>query len=478
LAAENATLRRELDEMKARIAELEAELRRHSGTSGKPPSSDTLAQRAEQNQERLSRAERRRRARAVAKQLMKKVKRRPGKQPGVAGQTLTMVDDPDEVVVHAPEVCAGCGASLAAAATISVERRQVFDLPEIRAKVTEHRAETRVCSCGHATSGAFPVEARSPACYGPSIRALGAYLMGRQHFPVKRAAELLSDVVGVPVSTGFLAGVIPEAADGLGGFLERLRELLRAAEVLHADETGARIAGVRYWFHTVSDALLTYLDCHPKRGLAAFTDMGVLDVFCGVLISDGWKPYWSLQHCSHALCGAHVLRDLAAVAEVDSQAGWANAMADLLVEAKLACDQARDEGLSTLPAGKLKALRRRYTMIVHSGWAANPDPGRKRNRLERESYNLLRRLENQRDELCRSWVDLAVDFDNNEAERSLRMLKLQQKISGCFRTLEGAKAFCALRSYTQTAMKQGVNVLDALRRLFEGDPWMAAIAGP
>lgn len=478
MAAENARLRCELDEIKARVTELEAELRRHSGNSGKPPSSDSLTQRAGQNEERLSRAERRRRARAVAKQLMKKVKRRPGKQPGVAGKTLTMVDDPDEVVVHGPEVCAGCGESLAGAAVASVERRQVFDLPEIRAKVTEHRAETRVCACGQVTTGVFPDEARSAACYGPAIRALGVYLMGRQHIPVKRAAELLSDVVGVPVSTGFLAGVIPEAAEGLGGFLERLRQLLREAEVVHADETGARIAGVRYWFHTVSDALLTYLDCHPKRGLDAFTDIGVLDVFGGVLVSDGWKPYWSLKHCSHALCSAHVLRDLAAVAEVDCQAGWANAMADLLVQAKLACDEAREQRLSALPAGKLKALRRRYTMIVNSGFAANPDPGRKRNKLEREAFNLLRRLDNQRDELCRSWADLRVCFDNNEAERSLRMLKLQQKISGCFRTLEGAQAFCALRSYIQTAMKQGVNVFDALRRLFEGDPWMPALPGP
>jgi transposase len=464
--------------LRCRVAELEAELRGHSGNSGKPPSSDTLTQRAEQMEERLSRAERRRRARAVAKQLMKKVKRRPGKQPGEAGKTLVMVDYPDEIFVHAPDLCGGCGASLADAAVASVERRQVFDLPEVRAKVTEHRSETRLCACGHATTGEFPIEARSAACYGPAIRALAAYLMGRQHLPVKRAAELLSDVVGVPVSTGFLAGIIPEAADGLAGFLDRLKELLREAEVLHADETGARIAGVRYWFHTVADELLTYLDCHPKRGVQAFEAMGVLDVFCGVLVTDGWKPYWSLEHASHALCSAHVLRDLAAVAEVDAQSGWANAMADLLVEAKLACDAARADGLAVLPAAKLKALRRRYSMILARAWAANPDPGRKRTKLEREAYNLLRRLESQRDELCRSWTDLKIPFDNNEAERSLRMLKLQQKISGCFRTIQGAEAFCALRSYIQTAMKQHVNVLDALRRLFEGDPWMPAVAGP
>ena len=489
LRGENGELRAEIGELRdqvvaltARIAELEHELSRHSGNSGKPPSSDSLGQRAAQNEERLSRAERRRRAREAAKKLTERAepKRRPGKQPGDAGTTLEMRDDPDDVVVHAPPWCGGCGAGLAHAEVIAVERRQVFDLPKVTVKVTEYRAETRLCRCGVATTGVFPPEARGPACYGPAVRALAAYLMGRQHLPVARTAEMLSDVLGVPVSTGFLAGVIPEAAGGLGGFLERLKQLLRESDVVHADETGARIAGVRRWFHTVANAALTLLDCHTARGVDAYVDMGVLGDFDGVLVSDGYRSYWAIPDAAfdHALCSAHLLRDLTEVGELGGQAGWTTAMTDVLLDAKAAADEARAQGWTSLSDAQLKVFRRRYTMALNAGRAANPDLGRPRTKLERKPTNLLTRLEKQRHEVCRSWIDLRVPFTNNIAEQALRMAKLQQKISGCFRTEPGAKAFCAVRSYLQTAAKQRVNRFDALIRLFEGDPWMPAEAGP
>jgi len=483
LRAENAGLGERVEALSARVAELEHELSRHSGNSGKPPSSDNLGQRAAQNEERLSRAERRRRAREAAKKLTGRAdepKRRPGKQPGGAGSTLEMRDDPDDVEVHAPPCCGRCGAGLADAEVIAIERRQVFDLPKVTVKVTEHRAETRRCRCGATTTGVFPPQARGPACYGPAVRALAAYLMGRQHLPVARTAEMLSDVLGVPVSTGFLAGVIPEAAGGLAGFLERCKQLLRHAEVVHADETGARIAGIRRWFHTVANAALTLLDCHTARGVDAYVDMGVLTDFRGVLVSDGYRSYWAIPDAAfdHALCGAHLLRDLTEVGELPGQVGWTTAMTDVLLDAKAAADQARATGATSLSDGQLKVFRRRYTMALNAGWAANPDLGRPRTKLERKPTNLLKRLANQRHEVCRSWVDLRVPFTNNTAEQALRMAKLQQKISGCFRTEPGAKAFCAVRSYLQTAAKQQVNRFDALVRLFEGDPWMPAAAGP
>jgi transposase len=482
LRAENGELREQMVALTARVAELEHELSRHSGNSGKPPSSDNLTQRAAQNEERLSRAERRRRAREAAKKLTERgePKRRPGKQPGDPGTTLERRDDPDEVVVHAPPCCGVCGAGLAHAEVIAVERRQVFDLPTVIVKVTEYRAETRLCRCGAATTGVFPPEARGPACYGPAVRALAAYLMGRQHLPVARTAELLSDVLGVPVSTGFLAGVIPEAAGGLGGFLARLKELLRESEVLHADETGARIAGVRRWFHTVANAALTLLDCHTARGVDAYVDMGVLGDFDGVLVSDGYRSYWAIPDAAfdHALCGAHLLRDLTEVGELSGQGEWTTAMADVLLDAKAAADEARARGCTSLSDAQLKVFRRRYTMALNAGRAANPDLGRPRTKLERKPTNLLKRLEKQRHEVCRSWENLRVPFTNNTAEQAVRMAKLQQKISGCFRTEPGAKAFCAVRSYLQTAAKQRVNRFDALVRLFQGDPWMPAAAGP
>jgi transposase len=375
LAAQNERLLADNQALATRVAELERELGRHSGNSGRPPSSDTLTAKAKQAEERLSRAERRRRARAKAKKLLEgddAPKRKPGKQPGDEGKHLKMSERPDHVIEHRPESCGGCGVDLGDAPVTGSERRQVFDLPRRRLEVTEHQAQKRRCSCGRTTKAAFPVPARASACYGPGVRALAVYLLARQHLPVARAAELLSDALGAPVSTGWLAGLGIEAAEGLEGFLAELRRQLIAEDVLHADETGARISGARHWFHVACTGWLTLLDCHPRRGTAAFDDMAVLGVFEGTLVSDGWKPYWSYPALDHALCCAHLLRDLASVAEVASQAPWADAMAELLVEAKRAVDTALANDADGLTKAQLRRFRTRYTRIINQGLAANP----------------------------------------------------------------------------------------------------------
>ena len=272
LRAENTELRAKVAELTAKLGALENQLEkfrregeRNSGNSGKPPSSDTLAERGQQAEERLSRAERRRLAREKAKKFMQgRVRRRPGKQPGTAGATLSKVPEPDHILVHAPEMCCNCGGSLEGAEVAATEVRQVFDLPQQRLEVTEHRAESRRCRCGVTTKAAFPGEAKATTCYGPVVRAVAVYLLVGQHVPVARAAELLSQVCGAPVSTGWLAGLAAEAATGLGPFLENLRAQLIAEDVLHADEAGARISVARYWFHVACTGLLTLLDCHEK----------------------------------------------------------------------------------------------------------------------------------------------------------------------------------------------------------------------
>ncbi|MCA1842981.1 MAG: IS66 family transposase [Actinobacteria bacterium] len=468
-------LRARAERAEARAAELERELSRHSGNSSKPPSGDTLTERAAQMAERESRAERRRRARARAKEILRRgrERRRPGKQPGAQGRHLQVVERPDEVAVAAPERCTSCGADLGDAEVVGTERRQVFDLPEVRLSVTEHRAESRRCSCGRVTRAAFPPEATAPACYGPRVRALGCYLLARHHLPVERCAELLEDVLGAPVSTGWLCGIPKEAAAGLEPFLAEVREQLRQAAVLHVDETGARISGRRFWFHDVCTPTLTLIDCHPRRGTAATEDMGVLPEFSGIAVHDRWKPYFTYTACRHALCGAHLLRDLAAVAETPSQRGWAEAMADLLVGAMEGAADARDAGRDRLSPRRLRSISHRYDVVVALAFAQNRAPrGRERTASERASSNLARAFDTYKTEILRFAHDLRVAFDNNQAERDLRMVKLQQKISGCFRTVEGARAFCAIRSYLQTAAKQGVNLLGALSRLFSGDPWI------
>jgi transposase len=455
LVAANAALQ-------ARVAELERRLGKGSSNSSRPPSSDGLGKPPVPRRERRGGG------------------RRPGKQPGAPGAHLAQVADPDQVVVHRPLACGGCGGDLTLAPVTRVEARQVFDLPEVRLWVREHRAERRQCACGQVTAGVFPEQARAAACYGPGVRALGAYLAVQQHLPVERAAQVLGDALGASVSAGTLGGLVAEGAAGLGGFVERVREQLARAKVAHFDETGARVAGRLHWVHSASTPLLSWFMVHPKRGVVAMDAAGVLPGFHGVAVHDGWSPYWRYPKATHALCAAHLLRELEGVAELPGQ-GWAAELAEWFA---IACGQAagaRDAGADRLAPAIVARLRNRYDRILATGWAANLPPrrpGRRRRARRSPAACLLERLEVHRDEVCRFLEDLRVPPTNNLAERDIRMVKLQQKISGCWRTLDGAQAFLTVRSYVATARKHGVNPLAALRRLFSGDPWMPAPASP
>jgi transposase len=321
LEAANAALLAQVAELHAanaalavRVAELARRLGTDSSNSSKPPSQDGLR--------KPPRAARRDGG-----------GRKPGKQPGAPGAHLAQAATPDEVVVHVPDRCAGCGADLADAPVVATTARQVFDLPPLRLVATEHRAQRRRCACGVQTAGRFPEQVRSPAQYGPGVRALIAYLCVYQHLPVERAARLLGDVLGTSVAAGTLQGVVAQGAAGLGQFTQAVRDQLAAAAVAHFDETGARVAGRLHWVHSASTPELTWQSVHPKRGKQAMDAAGVLPGFQGVAVHDGWSPYWGYA-VTHALCGAHLLRELDAVAEEPRQ-GWAAGMAELLCDAKL-----------------------------------------------------------------------------------------------------------------------------------------------
>jgi transposase len=453
-----------IEHLEARIVELERSAGRNSGNSSLPPSRDDSQARA---------------ARAARRQAKReRGKRRPGKQPGDPGSHLQRVERPDRMVVHEPDRCQGCGADLAGAALVATESRQVFDLPEQRRKVTEHVAQRRRCACGCETTGSFPAEATAPTCWGPRVRAYALYLMNRQLLPVERTAEILSDLLGAPVSSGWLAGLASEAAEGLEEFMDDLGDRLADEDVVHVDETGSRVAGAKWWFHVACTVLLTFLGIHRRRGVAATDDFGILPRVRGTLVHDRWAPYWHYRRARHAICNAHILRDLASVGEVASQASWVDAMIELLLEAKRKADAARAAGLHSVPKGPRASIRARYNRIVAQALAANPEPasGRKRNASERASYNLAVALRDHAIEVLRYTADLAVPFDNNQAERDLRMAKLQQKISGCFRTEAGAHNFAIVRSYIETGRKHGHNPIDLLIDLFTGHPWTIASA--
>jgi transposase len=461
LAAANAEQARLIAVLQARVAELERRLGTDSSNSSKPPSSDGLGKPA----------------RAGRRADQQTARRRPGKQPGAPGAYLAQVAQPDEVIWHVPDRCGGCGAALADAPVIGVEARQVFDLPPLRLGVAEHRAQRRRCACGTTTAGGFPDHVRAAACYGPGVRALVCYLCVHQHLPVDRAAQLLADVLGATVATGTLAAVVAEGASGLAGFVQVVAAQLAAAPVAHFDETGARVAGRLHWVHSASTASLSLFTVHAKRGMVAMDAAGVLPRFAGVAVHDGWSPYWRYEQVTHALCGAHLLRELEAITDEPGQ-GWAAGMAELLVDTKLMADRARAAGCGRVDDDARARLQGRYQRLLADGQAANPPPRAARRGRPRRSpaANLLARLDRHRDEVLRSLDDCRVPFDNNQAERDLRMVKLQQKISGCWRTLPGAEAFLTMRSYVATARKQGMNPLAVLRQLFEGHPWLPAAA--
>lgn len=444
-----------IEKLTVEVAELRARVDKNSRNSSKPPSSDGYAKPAPKSRRQRS-------------------GKKPGKQPGDPGRHLAQRPDPDATATHPPTSCASCGEDLSDAEVTGTIRRQVFDLPPSALFCTEHRAQRRRCSCGTETTGAFPPEATAPACYGPALRAYVCYLVTRQHIPIARVAELLRDTYGAPVSTGTIISMVREGAAMLDDFLAQIKDLLTSSEVVHADETGLRVQAALSWVHSASTSELTLYHLNSKRGTVAMDAMGVLEHLRGVLVHDGWTPYRTYDHITHALCNAHHLRELDAVTETTGQS-WASAMTGLLADTWQNVLTAKTEGRSALSDDELKAIHATYRRIIVAGHAANPapTPTGKRGRPKRtKAGNLLLRLDLHADDVLRFATDFTVPFDNNLAERDMRMVKIAQKISGGFRTTQGAEAFLAFRSYLSTATKQGINLLDALQQLFDGNPWM------
>ena len=395
--------------------------------------------------------------------------RRPGKQPGAPGSTLRQVEFPDVQVRHQPGCCGGCGGDLSAADVVGEARRQVFDIPRPAVEVTEHIAETRRCRCGRKTTASFPAEATSPACWGPRVRALCVYLLVYQHVPAARTAELLA-AMGAAVSVGFVAAQSQAAADRLSGWLADLRSRLCGEAVLHVDETSGRAEGTLWWLHVCSTRLLTLLVAHRHRGATAVDDIGVLadrhDT--STLVHDRAAMYWNYG-AAHALCAAHLLRDLNAVAELARHAAWAAEFRHVLLDAKTAADNARAAGATALPTATLTAVDAAYSKALrHAFDTVQHEPATK---TERAATNLVCALFDYQPEVLAFTRDLNVPFDNNQAERDLRMAKVHQRVSGGWRTSHGIETFARIRSYLETGRKHGHNPYTLLHQLHTTGPW-------
>lgn len=458
LAAENAQLRVTVETLQAQVAELRRQLGQNSGNSSKPPSSDSPF------------------VKPAPRSLRRRSGRKPGGQQGHPGSTLEQVADPDETLRHEPGPCGGCGADLAEAPEVGVERRQVFDLPPMRVRVTEHQLVARRCGCGAATCGAAPAGVTAPAQYGPRITAIVLYLYVGQFLSKKRTAAALGELFATPVSEATVAAMTTRAADGLDDFLGVVGDRIAGSRVAGFDETGLRVAGALCWVHCARTDRYTLITCHPKRGRTGIDDAGVLGRFRGVAVHDAWAPYDTYLDAEHQLCCAHALRELAGVAEAaapDTQWCWADQAADALVAMQTLVAEAVAAGADTIAADALATQVQLYRSAAQLGLTAT---AARSDTVMKKHNALARRLIDRQDDYLRFSTDWRIPADNNGSERDIRMIKLRQKVSGCLRTLAGARQFCAIRSYLSTAAKHGEAFFDTLAMLAEGHPWLPAIS--
>src|SRR5579863_1083719 len=452
-----AQQREQIAMLVARVQELEARVAKDSHNSGKPPSSDGLGKPS--------------RTRSLRQRSGKKA----GGQLGHPGETLHLVGRPDAVIEQRPTVCAHCQTALDDdAPVVGRERRQVHDLPPVRLVVREEQAlQVRCPRCQAVTVGAFSAQATSRAQYGPQVRALAVYLVEQQLVPYARVRDLLADLFGVRLSLGTVVVWVRQAAAALEPVEAATKAALVRAPVLHSDETGVRQAGHLVWAHVACTPSLTHYAIHPKRGQAATDAIGILPAYTGVSLHDHLASYRRYTQCRHALCNVHHLRELTFLEEQYHQA-WTTDLKALLRQMHAAADQARAQGLSAIPLSGRTVMHDRYHALLAAGLAANPPPVRRpgqRGRLKQTpARNLLERLLLDQDAVLAFLDDLTIPFDNNQAERDLRMLKVQQKVSGAFRAPGGGAAFARIRGYVSTLRKQGVALLAALATVFAGQP--------
>ncbi|MBM4084664.1 MAG: IS66 family transposase [Planctomycetes bacterium] len=460
LRTENAALRVECQTLRERVQTLEEQVAKDSHNSHKPPSSDGLAK-------------------PKPKSLRPKSERSTGGQPGHPGHTLRMVEKPDRIVPHRVERCSDCGRSLAGQEPDRVERRQVHDLPEPKLEVTEHQAEIKTCPCGCVNRAAFPPEAAAPVQYGPRVKSVAVYLGEYQLLPFDRLAEIMRDLFACEsFSEGTLANFKADCSRRLEPVETAIRDLAAAEPVAGFDETGVRATGSLHWLHTVSTRLLTWYYAHKRRGREAIDAAGILADYRGRAIHDCWKSYFDYG-CDHGLCNGHLLRELIFLWEQQSQK-WAKAMIDHLLAIKQAVATASAAGLTALPPADQERFLKGYERIVQAGYTQNPvatplGPKRRGRRKQSKARNLLDRFRDHPDSVLAFMRDFAVPFDNNQSERDLRMMKLRQKISGTFRSFQALVNFCRIRGYVSTARKNGHNALDALQRVFLGNPFVPTI---
>jgi transposase len=458
LREENRRLREQVEELSEEVKGLREQLAKNSQNSSLPPSSDRF-----HRQKRKGRS------------LREKSGRKPGGQPGHRGVSLPMMPEPDETIPLAPvNTCEHCQADLSAVAVHTVERRQVIDVPPPPGlQVKQYEGECKICPhCQSYTHARFPEGVNAPVQYGPRIGAMAVYLSMQQLLPRGRTAEMLSDLLGVHLSQGTLTRLIQRTAILLEPVEQRIKAALMQAKVKHHDETGLYCQGQRIWWHVTSTGKLTHYQVHQSRGHEALDEIGLMPVGEGISVHDGWGAYF-LYDCQHSLCCVHILRELIFLSH-ELGLWWARKLLLLLLKMKKAADEARAAGQSHLPEEVVQALTTDYLHLLSQGDQVHPRAptraGKRGKAKQHPARNLLDRLRKHQDAVLHFLSDLAVPFDNNQAERDVRMVKVQQKVSGTFRSDNGPVFFARIRGYLSTLRKQGLPLFSALHATLQGQP--------
>jgi transposase len=446
--------------LKEKIKILEERLNKNSSNSSKPPSTDAFVNKKPRT-----------------KSLRKKSGKKPGGQEGHQGITLKKVDNPNEIKPHKVDRCEKCSKNIEDVEATDYEGRQVFDIPPITVQIIEHRAEIKKCPyCDHITKADFPEDIKHPVQYGPNIASLSVYLHDYQLIPYERSCELLSDVCGCEISPATLIRAEQICFENLEDYEKEIKNFLRQSDVVNFDETGLKVESKRNWLHIASTDKMTCYFSHPKRGSEAMDEMNILPDFKGTAVHDFWKSYFKYA-CIHSLCNSHLLRELNGVYENYNQR-WSKDMGDLLIEIKTIVDDKR-EIVDHLEPVYIEYFEEKYNKITRIGLEENPPPliphkqlkkrGRKK---QTAAKNLLDRFIGYKSDILRFMYDFEVPFDNNQAERDGRMMKLQQKISGTFRSIKGAVSFCRIRGYISTVKKNKLSVIDNIKDAIDGKPFI------
>lgn len=440
-----------------RVKKLENQIAKNSNNSGKPPSSDGLKKKP--------------------KSLRHKSGKKSGGQPGHSGSTLKLVKHADHIETHRVECCELCQASLKDVEAKRFKKRQVFDVPPIQVEVTEHRVEIKDCPiCHHTTTAEFPAQVSQPVQYGERIKAQMVYFNQQHHVPLERTAEIIEDLYQQSISEGTIVEACNQVARQVGPVYQAIKaELVATTGTAHFDESGGRVDKKLWWLHVVCTNLLTYYAIHQNRGCKALDAIGIFPVFKGTAMHDAYRSYFQYEGVINALCNAHHLREILFILE-QYQQSWVLDMQKLLIEIKDAVSAAQPDRDCLLPA-QITNFEARFDMIVAAGLEANPLPQevfpKKRGKPKQHpAKNLADHFKLRKRETLAFMYDFKVPFDNNQAERDIRMLKLKQKVSGCFRSKEGAEVFCQNRSYISTARKNGQRILNALQLALTGSPFV------